>query len=120
MLDCPPSLPLVLGDLEQIRIVFSNLIRNGREAMAQGGTLTITCRSAGDSVEVAVTDTGVGISPENLLRILEPLYSTKARGLGLGLAIARSILEKNKGSLQVTSTPGQGTTFTVCFMVRPA
>ena len=55
----------------------------------------------------------LSITPEHLSRVMEPLYSTKARGLGLGLAIARSILDKNKGSLQVASEPGQGSTFTV-------
>jgi signal transduction histidine kinase len=108
--NCPPSLPPVLADAEQIRIVFGNLVRNAREAMPQGGRLG---RQAGDSVEVAVADTGVGIPPEDLTRIMEPLYSTKARGLGLGLAITRSILEKNKGSLRVASEPGRGATFTV-------
>jgi signal transduction histidine kinase len=112
-LDCPPSLPPVLADLDQVRIVFTNLVRNAREAMPQGGHLTIRAGQVGDSVEVAVIDTGVGISPEHLGRIMEPLYSTKARGLGLGLAIARSILEKNKGSLRVASELGCGSTFIV-------
>jgi signal transduction histidine kinase len=111
--NCPPSLPPVLADAEQIRIVFGNLVRNAREAMPQGGRLSLDGRQAGDSVEVAVADTGVGIPPEDLTRIMEPLYSTKARGLGLGLAITRSILEKNKGSLRVASEPGRGATFTV-------
>src|SRR5439155_26852990 len=92
---------------------FGNLVRNAREAMPEGGPLALTGRRVGDSVEVAVADTGVGIPPENLHRIMEPLYSTKARGLGLGLAIARTILEKNKGSMRVTSEPGCGSTFTV-------
>jgi len=61
----------------------------------------------------AAADTGVGISADRLGRILEPLYTTKARGLGLGLALARAILEKNKGSLRAASVLGQGTTFTV-------
>jgi signal transduction histidine kinase len=112
-LDSPPALPPVLADQEQIRIVLGNLVRNAREAMPQGGRLTITARAAGDRVEVEVADTGVGIAAENLQRVMEPLYSTKARGLGLGLAIARSILEKNNGSLRVVSEPGRGTTFTV-------
>ncbi len=112
-LDCPPSLPTVLADIDQIRIVLGNLIRNAREAMSQGGRLTISCRRMGDVVEVAVTDTGVGILTEHLNRLMEPLYSTKARGLGLGLAIARAILDKNKGSMHVASEPGRGSTFTV-------
>jgi two-component system, NtrC family, sensor kinase len=115
----PAEVPAVLADPDQLRIVFGNLIRNAREAMAEGGTLTITARLAGDAVEVAVADTGVGIAPDNLNRILEPLYSTKARGLGLGLAIARAILEKNHGSLRVASELGKGTTFTVRLLQAP-
>ncbi|MCI0464188.1 MAG: protoglobin domain-containing protein [Gemmataceae bacterium] len=112
-IDCPDELPPGLGDTDQLRIVFGNLIRNAREAMPSGGRLAIAGRAAGDHVEVSVTDTGVGIPPDLLSRVMEPLYSTKARGLGLGLAIARSILEKNRGSLSVASEPGRGTTFTV-------
>ncbi len=117
--DCPAALPCVLADFDQLRIVFANLIRNAREAMPQGGQLTIVGAPADDHVDVAVADTGVGIAPENLARITEPLYSTKARGLGLGLAIARAILEKNKGSLRVASEPGRGTTFTVRLTAAP-
>jgi signal transduction histidine kinase len=109
----PPDLPPALVDRDQVRIVFGNLIRNARDAMPQGGALTVTGRAAGDAVEVDVTDTGAGIAPELLGRIMEPLYSTKARGLGLGLSIARAILDKSGGSLRVSSTPGQGSTFTV-------
>jgi signal transduction histidine kinase len=112
-IDCPAGLPRVLVDPGQVHIVFGNLVRNARDAMPQGGRLTLTGRAAGEAVEADVSDTGGGIAPENLARIMEPLYSTKARGLGLGLAIARAILEKNGGSLRVASTPGQGSTFTV-------
>jgi signal transduction histidine kinase len=113
VLDYPPALPPVLGDPDQLLIVFGNLVRNAREAMPQGGRLSLAARLVDGGVEVAVGDTGVGISPENLGRVMEPLFSTKARGLGLGLAIVRAILEKNRGSLRVASTLGQGTTFTV-------
>jgi signal transduction histidine kinase len=114
--DCPPSLPLVLGDGDQIRIVFGNLIRNAREAMPEGGQLEIAGCAADGMVEIRVTDTGVGIPPDHLARVTEPLFSTKARGLGLGLAIARAILDKNKGSLRVTSELGKGSTFTMKLM----
>src|SRR5205823_2109505 len=114
--ELPADLPDVLADPDQVRIVLSNLVRNAREAMPQGGRLTIRAHAADGAVELAVADTGVGIAPESLSRILEPLYSTKARGLGLGLAIARAILEKNRGNLRVASTPGQGSTFTVRLM----
>jgi two-component system, NtrC family, sensor kinase len=113
-LDFPSSLPAVLVDPDQVRIVFANLIRNARDAMPNGGRLSLSGGAVDESVEIAVADTGGGISPDNLGRIMEPLYSTKARGLGLGLAIARSILDKNKGSLRVTSELGRGSTFTVC------
>jgi signal transduction histidine kinase len=110
---CPTGLSAMLVDPDQIRIVLGNLIRNAREAMPQGGQLTISCREKDGFLEIAVADTGPGIPPENMARILEPLYSTKARGLGLGLSMARAILEKNKGSLKVESQLGQGSTFTV-------
>ncbi len=113
IIDSPETVPQVLADIDQVRIVFSNLIRNAHEAMAQSGRLTISACRVDDAVDIAFTDTGMGISPELLLRIMEPLYSTKARGLGLGLAIARSILDKNRGSLRVTSEAGKGSTFTV-------
>jgi signal transduction histidine kinase len=112
-MDFPPTLPNALGDEAQLRIVFSNLIRNARDAMAQGGCLTIRGTASEAGVEVSVEDTGIGIDPGNLGRIMEPLYSTKARGLGLGLALSRAILDKNKGSLRATSTLGSGSTFTV-------
>jgi signal transduction histidine kinase len=117
VVDCPASLPSALGDVDQIQIVLGNLIRNAQDAMPDGGRLTITAGRAGDRVEIAVGDTGPGIPRENLSRIMEPLFSTKARGLGLGLAIARSILEKNNASLRVASEPGRGSTFTVSLPV---
>jgi len=113
VLDLPPDLPPALADAGQMRIVLGNLIRNAREAMPNGGRLTITARSTEQGIEIAVTDTGVGIAAEQLHRIMEPLYSTKARGMGLGLPIARAILDKNQGSLRVVSANGQGSTFTV-------
>jgi signal transduction histidine kinase len=113
MYDWPADLPSVLADPDQLRIVLSNLVRNARDAMPGGGTLTLSGRAAGGHVELAVADTGVGIPPDQLARIAEPLYTTKAKGLGLGLALSQAILEKNRGSLHVTSQPGAGTTFTV-------
>ena len=110
---CPASLPPVLADRQQLRIVLGNLIRNARDAMPEGGRLEISARDGDGRVEVAVTDSGVGIAQEDLRRIMEPFYSTKARGIGLGLALSRAILDKNKGSLQVTSEVGRGSTFVV-------
>jgi signal transduction histidine kinase len=111
--DWPADLPAALADPDQLRIVFANLVRNAAEAMPGGGALALAGRRAGGAVEVAVADTGVGIPPDQLPRVMEPLYTTKARGIGLGLALARAILEKNRGTLAVASEPGRGTTFTV-------
>jgi two-component system, NtrC family, sensor kinase len=107
----PP--PAVLGDRAQLHIVFSNLIRNARDAMPQGGTLRLIIRQDRDHVEITVEDTGIGIPAENLSRILEPLYSTKAKGIGLGLSIARDIVSRHNGTLHVTSEPGVGSAFTI-------
>jgi signal transduction histidine kinase len=118
--DLPGGLPSPLGDMEQLLIVFGNLVRNAREAMPHGGQLTITARQTEGHIEVAVADTGVGIPPDKLAQVTEPLYSTKARGMGLGLAIARSILEKNQGTLRVASEQGRGSVFTVVLLAAPA
>src|SRR5262249_5132106 len=117
--DVPASVPPVLADRSQLTIVFGNLIRNAGEAMPNGGKLGLSAREEAASVLVSFADTGVGIAPEHLHRIMEPLYSTKARGLGLGLALARAILDKNKGSLYVTSELGGGSTFTVRLLAAP-
>jgi signal transduction histidine kinase len=107
------DLPDALADESQIRIAFQNLIRNAYEAMPNGGPLRIAARALDGAVEVSFTDAGPGIPAEQLRKITEPLFTTKARGLGLGLALSRSILEKNRAQLQVASEPGRGTTFTV-------
>lgn len=114
----PRALPWALGDADQLRIVFSNLIRNAIDAMPEGGTLRFEGISFAGGIELRVSDTGTGVRPEDLPRLMEPLYSTKARGLGLGLALAKAILEKNKGSLEVTSEVGKGSTFTVRLLAQ--
>jgi two-component system NtrC family sensor kinase len=119
MLDIPESLPPVLVDAHQMRVVFGNLIRNAVDAMPQGGQLTIRGAAVEDGVEISLADTGVGIPAERLAQIMEPFHSTKARGLGLGLSIARSILEKIQGGLRVESELGVGSSFTVRLAVGP-
>lgn len=113
--NCPSNLPPALADPDQLRIVFGNLIRNACDAMAkvESPRLEIRCQSLEleEKVLIEVKDNGVGIPSEDLSRITEPLYSTKARGLGLGLAIVRTILEKSGGALRATSHPGRGSTF---------
>lgn len=114
-LDVQDGLPLVAADPRQLQIVIGNLVRNAYDAMPRGGRLGVVARGAAGraAVEVRVTDTGVGIAPAELGQIMEPLFTTKVKGLGLGLAIARAILDKNGGELRVESEPGCGSVFTV-------
>lgn len=111
--DCPSSSLSAQGDMKQIQIVFDNLIRNARDAMPEKGYLIITATQENQHIDIAFADNGTGISPEILNRITEPLFSTKARGIGLGLAIVQSILDKNKATLDVKSELDQGSVFTV-------
>ena len=107
------SLPLVMADPEQMARVFSNLILNAVQAMPEGGRLTVSSAAADDKVAVSVEDSGAGIPKENLDKIFEPLFSTRAKGIGLGLAIARDMMERNGGNIEVHSEEGKGSTFTV-------
>lgn len=114
--DVPPALPMALGDRRQLAIVFSNLIRNAVDAMPDGGKLSVAARPSGAMVEVVVADNGVGISEEHVHRITDPLFSTKARGIGLGLALSKSIIQNHHGGLDVRSELGQGARFTVTIL----
>lgn len=107
----PPDLPEAMGDDDQIRIVLANLVHNARDAMPQGGKLTVTLGQADGHINFTVADTGHGIPQEILHQVMEPFFTTKARGIGLGLAISRSIVERNRGTLSVTSPPQSGATF---------
>jgi signal transduction histidine kinase len=118
-LDGLDRLPAVAADAGQIRIVFSNLIRNAVEAMAGNGKLSLKGRTDDGFAEVVVADSGPGIPVDQLPRIMEPFFTTKARGLGLGLAISRSIVDKNRGELRVASEPGRGSSFAVRLRIAP-
>jgi two-component system, NtrC family, nitrogen regulation sensor histidine kinase GlnL len=124
-----PSLPPILADEDRIVQVLHNLVRNGLEAMPRGGRLTLISRLSMNPLfakvdlgygqrsmaEVQVVDEGEGI-PERLRgKLFTPLFTTKDKGLGLGLAISHRIVEEHKGVLQVQSVPGQGTTVS-CFL----
>jgi PAS domain S-box-containing protein len=108
------DLPFILADPDQLSQVFGNIIHNGIQAMTDGGRLVV--RSAVESPEwvtVSVADTGAGISEENLKKIFEPLFTTKAKGIGLGLALVKTLVEGHGGTVGVESQVGEGSTFTV-------
>lgn len=135
--DIPEGLPVIQVDPFQMGQVFQNLITNAVQAMPEGGELCISARLAdnvggalrgsavsGDHtgsplqkdtgfVEISVTDTGEGISPENIKKLFQPLFTTKARGIGLGLTVVKNLTEANGGRLEVKSESGKGTAFTV-------
>jgi two-component system sensor histidine kinase HydH len=108
----PDSLPALRADRDRIKQVLLNLVLNAIEAMPSGGRLTLGGTASGPAVTLAVTDTGSGIPPELLPRVFEPYVTTKTRGLGLGLAIARRIVEAHGGRIEAESG-GQGTCFRV-------
>ena len=118
--DLDTSLPPVVDGGLQHAIV--NLIKNAFDAMPRGGTLTLTTRASKDHVEVEVEDTGSGIPEEIRSRIFEPFFSTKPihQGSGLGLIIAKEVVERSGGSIQFTSQVGAGTTFRIRVPVAPA
>ena len=102
-------------DAGQLRQVFDNLIRNAVEAMPDGGTVTIATEDSEDDFSVVVSDTGPGISPENLPKMFTPFFTTKkvGKGTGLGLSVCYGIVKMHGGSIQASNMPGGGACFTV-------
>jgi len=112
--------PALLIDRVLIGRALTNIIDNALHAMPGGGTVTTLIRQAQDrSVELTLSDTGVGMDEEALAHLFEPYFSTKAVGTGLGLSIARRNVELNAGAISVTSAPGRGTTVTIVLPVAP-
>jgi two-component system NtrC family sensor kinase len=109
------SLPPVDLDRNKIQQVFSNLILNARDAMPEGGTLSITSRLSrdGEFLEIAFSDTGVGIPRENMPKLFDPFFTTKSFGTGLGLAVSYGIIRQRGGTIEVQSQVGRGAVFTV-------
>ncbi len=124
-----PSLPPILADEDCIVQVFHNLVRNAIEAMPKGGRLTVVTRLSMDPLfakvdlghglrsmaEVQVIDQGEGIPASTRAKLFTPFFTTKDRGLGLGLALCHRILEEHKGAIQITSEPNKGTSVS-CFL----
>ena len=117
------DLPPVLADAERIGHVFDNLVGNALEHTTRGGSIRLSAEADTDCVRFAVADTGEGIAPEHLPHLFEKFYrvpgTRHAQGAGLGLAIAREIVAAHGGQIDVTSRPGQGTTFTFTLPTAP-
>ena len=121
------ELPEIMGNSGKLQQVFLNLFLNAKDAMPSGGTLRVSTAN-GDGVRVMISDTGSGIAPEHINRIYDPFFTTKAkpsegqrRGTGLGLSVSYGIIQEHAGKIQVSSLPGQGTTFALEFpMMRKA
>ena len=100
------------ADPELLHRALSNLVLNAMDAMPEGGTLTLSAKSRGDHVEILVSDTGAGLTPEECERLFTPYYTTKQHGTGLGLAIVQSVVADHEGTIAVESRTG-GTTFAI-------
>ncbi len=105
----------VSGDLELMKQVFMNIIQNSIQAMPDGGILNIKMEEYGEWIKVSVTDSGSGISQENIEKIFDPFFSTKDNGTGLGLAIANKIMQSHGGIIKAFGKEGEGSTFDLCF-----
>jgi PAS domain S-box-containing protein len=117
--DSTQNEPRIKIDIDKMKRVFANFIKNAVEAMPQGGKLAISSRVSGNDVEFTFIDTGVGIAKEVSEKIWTPFFTTKAKGMGLGLAICKRIVEAHQGKISVDSIVGEGTTFTITIPLEP-
>jgi len=125
VMELSPDLLEILADGDQLRQLFLNLVTNALDAMPEGGRLSLLTRPVytdGDltAVQVQIVDTGPGIPTEDLPRVFDPFFTTKnpGQGTGLGLAICQRIVKAHKGSVEVKSEKGQGTTFLITLPAR--
>ncbi len=111
--------PTIWIDTNKMERVFINIIKNAIDAMPEKGTLEIGSRQIGENVEFTFGDTGVGMSEQTLSKLFTPLFTTKAQGMGFGLAICKRIVEAHGGNIKVESAVGKGTTFTLTLPIEP-
>ena len=119
VLDATQDEPKIRVDVEKMKRVFVNIIKNAVGAMSNGGKLTIASREKDGVLEIVFADTGTGIQKDVLEKIWTPFFTTKAKGMGLGLPICKRIIEAHGGNISVESTVGKGTTFTVAIPIKP-
>ena len=111
-LNIPPETKLA-ADPTFLQRILTNLVNNAVQAMPEGGDLTIEGAQEDNTTAITITDTGVGIPPEVQTKIFTPMFTTKAKGQGLGLAVVKRLIEAQGGTISFQSQPGKGTTFTV-------
>ena len=104
---------VIAADAELLHRAISNLVLNAMDAMPQGGVITLATRNERDRIRITITDTGLGLTPEEMERIFTPYYTSKQHGTGLGLAIVQSVVSDHKGTISVQSEPGRGATFVI-------
>src|SRR5207245_5153541 len=109
----PPDLPPVFGVRDQLVQVFLNLVLNAIDATDKGGRIELTVERYAAELEVRVRDDGAGIASEHAHRVFQPYFTTKKHGTGLGLFVTRKLVADQGGSVDFSSTPGQGTAFRV-------
>jgi len=109
------GLPMIRGSKDKLKQVFLNLVGNARDAMPDGGELDVSASARNGTIGIQVRDTGVGIPQENINRIFDAFFTTKGKvsGVGLGLSVSYGIVSQHQGSIEVESTVGEGSTFTV-------
>jgi signal transduction histidine kinase len=106
----------IMADREKLKLALLNIVINAVEAMEEHkGVLSIGVAAAGDKVVLTIADNGCGIPDENISHLFEPYFTQKRNGVGLGLTFTLNILQVHQASIDVSSQPGQGTTFTVIF-----
>jgi len=110
--------PEVCADIEKLNRVFVNLIKNAIDAMPKEGVLTVSSVKTDKNVEIVFEDSGIGMSPETLSKIWVPLFTTKAKGMGFGLAICKRIVESHGGNISAKSAIGKGTVFTISLPIE--
>ncbi|MDI6847910.1 MAG: GAF domain-containing protein [Candidatus Bathyarchaeia archaeon] len=119
VIDLTENKPKIKVDVGKIKRAFVNIVKNAVEAMPKGGTLTIKSREIDGKVEIAFSDTGVGMSKETLEKLCTPLFTTKAKGMGFGLPLCKRFTEAHGGCFRAESTLGKGTTVTVTLPIKP-
>jgi signal transduction histidine kinase len=112
-LEISEPLPKAFADPKQIAQVLGNLALNAYQAMPEGGELAIRGWKEGKNIAVSVKDTGVGISAKNMEQLFDPLFTTKPRGIGLGLTVSKMLMEANNGRIEASSKEGKGSIFTI-------